>query len=245
MRFSTYIAKFDAQLDENGKHTVFWRGNLQNDNNANGVPQFPGDPPSSVELANNKGYATGYTWLINPNLISNFHYGYTREGAEVTGIQNAPAVTLRDIDPRFALTRGLTQIIPVHTIAEDLAWTHGGHTVTFGGVVRLINNDRLNYGNSFSSANANSSWLLGTGKSLLAPDADPSTDYTRKMVDLLGIVSEGDAQYNYNKDGSVLPQGAGIKRKFVGREYETYVQDTWRAMRGLTVTAGRPAPISR
>ena len=97
-------------MDENGKHTVFWRGNLQNDNNANGVPQFPGDPPSSVQLANNKGYATGYTWLMNPNLISNFRYGYTREGVEATGIQNAPAVTLRDIDPRFALSRGLTQI---------------------------------------------------------------------------------------------------------------------------------------
>ena len=238
LRYSTYIAKFDAQLDANGKHTVFWRGNLQNDNNANGVPQFPGDPPSSVQLFNNKGYATGYTWLMHPNLISNFHYGYTREGAQVTGIQNAPAVTLRDIDTRFALTRGLTQIIPVHTIAEDLAWTHGAHSIAFGGVVRLINNDRVNYGNSFSSAEANSSWLLGTGKSLLAPDADPSTDYTRKMVDLLGIISEGDAQYNYNKDGSVLPQGSGIKRKFVGREYETYIQDTWRAMRGLTVTAG-------
>jgi hypothetical protein len=113
------------------------------DNNANGVPQFPGDPPSSVQLANNKGYATGYTWVMSPNLISNLHYGYTREGAQSTGIQNAPAVRLRDIDDRYALTRGLTQIIPVHTIAEDLAWTHGGHSVAFGGVVRLINNDRL------------------------------------------------------------------------------------------------------
>ena len=171
-------------------------------------------------------------------LINNFHYGFTREGARTTGIQTQAAVTLRDIDERSALTRGLTQIIPVHTITDDVAWTHGAHSVAVGGIVRFIRNNRLNYGNSFSQGYANGSWLQGTGGDLVVPDADPSTDYTRKMVDLLGIVSEGDAQYNYDKSGNVLPEGTGIKRKFVGNEYEAYVQDTWKATRALTITAG-------
>ena len=238
LRYNTYIAKFDAQLDASGKHMLFWRGNLQNDNDASGVPQFPGDPASSVALANNKGYALGYTWVARPTLINNFHYGFTREGAQTTGIQTQAAVTLRDIDARNALTRGLTQIIPVHTITDDVAWTHGAHSVAVGGIVRFIRNNRLNYGNSFSQGYANGSWLQGTGGDLVVPDADPSTDYTRKMVDLLGIVAEGDAQYNYDKSGNVLPEGTGIKRKFVGNEYETYVQDTWKATRALTITAG-------
>jgi len=238
LRYNTYIAKFDAQLDNDGKHRVFWRGNLQNDNNAAGLPQFPGDPASSVTLANNKGYAAGYTWLATPSLISNFRYGYTRQGGETTGILSAPYVTLRDIDSRYATTTGLSQILPVHTFAEDLTWNKGGHTVSFGGLILKISNHRVNYLNSFSDGYANSSWLLGTGKQLLVPDANPSTDYTRKMVDLLGIISEGDAQYNYDTQGNVLPQGTGIKRDFVGPQYEIYGQDSWKVTRALTVTAG-------
>jgi len=238
LKYNTYIAKFDAQLDQNGSHRVFWRGNLQNDHDANGLPQFPGDPPSSVTLANNKGYAAGYTWLISPSLISNFRYGYTRQGGESTGIQSAPAVTLRDIDSRYALSRGISQILPVHTFAEDMTWNKGAHSVAFGGLILRISNHRLNYGNSFSDGSANSSWLQGTGRDLLVPDANPSTDYTRKMVDLLGIVTEGDAQYNYDKAGNVLPQGTGISRTFVGPQYELYGQDSWKVTRALTVTAG-------
>ena len=238
LRYNTYIAKFDAQLDNDGKHRLFWRGNLQNDHDENGLPQFPGDPASSVTLANNKGFAAGYTWLINPSLISNFRYGYTRQGGESTGILSAPYVTLRDIDSRYALSTGLTQILPVHTIAEDLTLNKGAHSFAFGGLILRISNHRLNYGNSFSDGYANSSWLLGTGENLLVPDAVDSTDYTRKMVDLLGVISEGDASYNYDKQGNVLPQGAGISRTFVGPQYELYGQDSWKVTRALTVTAG-------
>src|SRR5436190_821682 len=69
--WNTYTAKFDYAIDGNGKHTIFWRGNLQNDRYANGIPQFPGDPPSSVFLNNSKGYAIAYTGILRANLISN------------------------------------------------------------------------------------------------------------------------------------------------------------------------------
>src|SRR5260370_15347796 len=49
LRWNTYIAKFDYQLDQNGKHRIFWRGNLQNDNFAHGVPEVP-SPPASTQL---------------------------------------------------------------------------------------------------------------------------------------------------------------------------------------------------
>ena len=58
---------------------------------------FPGDPPSSVYLSNNKGYALGYTAILTPTFISNFHYGYTRQGAETTGFQATAYARLRDI----------------------------------------------------------------------------------------------------------------------------------------------------
>jgi len=127
---------------------------------ANGLPQFPGDPASSVFLENSKGYAIGYTALLHPNLTSSFRYGYTRQGQEYTGILNAPFVYFRDIDTRYATSTGLTRITPVHQLSEDLAWSHGAHNLTFGGVVRLINNHRLDYGHSFSNIETNGSVLI-------------------------------------------------------------------------------------
>src|SRR5262249_53776818 len=57
---NTYIAKFDWKPDNAGKHSLFVRGNLQNDwanNNSTNLPQFPGKDSNSVSLANSKGLA--------------------------------------------------------------------------------------------------------------------------------------------------------------------------------------------
>jgi hypothetical protein len=244
LRWNTYIAKFDYQLDQNGKHRIFWRGNLQNDNFANGIPEFPGEPASSVFLENSKGYAIGYTALLHPNLTSSFRYGYTRQGQEYTGILNASYAWLRDIDTINSTSTGLTRITPVHQLSEDLGWAKGAHNLTFGGVVRLINNNRLDFGHSYSNIEANSSVLVDGGLSLLAPDAENSTVYKRQFVNLLGLLTQANAQYNYDIQGNTLAQGAGIKRNFADQEYEAYVQDSWKVTRGLTITAGLRASIT-
>jgi hypothetical protein len=107
----------------------------------------------------------------------------------------------------------------------------------------FITANLLNFANFFSRGYANSSWLQGTGSNLLAPDAKNSTLYTRLMTDLLGIVSQGDAHYNYDIQGNVLPEGSGIGRQFVDHEFELYLQDTWKVSRGFTVTAGIRASL--
>jgi len=43
-KFDTYIAKLDYKITRDGRHTIFWRANLQNDNSG-GAPQFPGRRP--------------------------------------------------------------------------------------------------------------------------------------------------------------------------------------------------------
>ena len=43
-KYDLYTARFDYALDSSGRHNLFWRGNLQNENTT-GVPQFPGDAP--------------------------------------------------------------------------------------------------------------------------------------------------------------------------------------------------------
>ncbi len=240
LKYVTYVTKIDYVL--NSKNTMFARGNLQNDHSTTGLPQFPGQASSSLLLQNAKGVAVGDTWIISSNLVSNMRYGLTRQAYDQTGIQSAPYVTLRSIDFLYPTTRPLTATVPTHTIADDFTWNKGAHTFAFGANMRFTSATRLNSANSFSDGYMNSSWLQGTGSSgtsnLLVPDAKNSTLYTRLMTDMLGIISEGDAKYNYDKSGNVLPQGTPIARKFLDKGFETYFQDTWKVTRGLTVIAG-------
>jgi hypothetical protein len=242
LRWNTYIARFDYILDKASKHTMFVRGNLQNDNEQ-GMPQFPGQPANTVTLRNNKGWAVGLTSVFKTNLISNFHYGLTRQGWENSGVGTISGVSLRGLDDTFGLnSRSFAAIIPVHTIGEDLNYVKGSHTIQFGGVIRLSQNRRTDYQNSFSSASSNASWLVDSGAELTRPFTDlPSSQYTLfrwAMSDVMGLVTQGNAQYNYLVDGTVLKEGQAVLRNFKSREYELYLQDTWRASRALTVTAG-------
>jgi len=74
----------------------------------------------------------------------------------------------------------------------------------------------------------------------MVADADTNyqTSYVRQMTNLLGLVSEGDAQYNYNKNGVPYAEGASIKRKYIDKEYELYAIDSWKITRALTLSAG-------
>ena len=236
LRYNTYIAKADYVLGS--RHQLFVRGNLQNDHSTSSIPQFPGQPDASSHLENAKGIAVGDTWIISSGLVSNMRYGLTRQSYDETGIQSTAYVTLRSIDNLYPTTRPISATIPTHNLADDFSWSHGAHTVAFGANYRYTSASRLNFANSFSDGFINSSWLQGTGSNLLVPDAKNSTLYTRLMTDLLGIISQGNAKYNYDKSGALLPQGAGVARKFVDKAFEMYVQDSWKVARGLTVSGG-------
>jgi hypothetical protein len=193
-------------------------------------------------LRNNKGLATGLTSLLQPNLISNFRWGITRVGWEDTGIAKFSAVTLRGLDSPVGLTRGFAAIIPTYTLAEDMTWTKGAHNLQFGAVIRWTRNRRNTDQNSWSSAVANASWLVDSGAGLNRPWPDMATSqitYFRYAVtDVLGLVTQGNAQYNYKVDGTVLKEGEPVFRNFANEEYEFYIQDNWRITRGLTLTGG-------
>ncbi len=247
LRWNTYITRLDYSVDPNGKNTVFFRGNLQNDREA-ALPQFPGQAPNTVTLRNNKGFATGLTSLLRPNLISNFRYGFTRVGWESTGaadpaIASMSPVRLRGLSDSVGFTRHFAAIIPVHTFSEDLTWTKGSHNVQFGGVIRITRNKRNSLQNSFSTATANASWLVSSGSPLNRPwRGDMSSDgilpFRYAMADVMGLVTQATARYNYRVDGSIIGEGNPVLRDFASEEYEMYLQDTWKVSRGLTITAG-------
>jgi len=242
---NTYIAKIDYKLDNAGKHSLFLRGNLQNDwtdNQSTNAPQFPGQQPNSVTLANNKGLAAGYTAVLTPNMVATTRYGLTRAGGETTGILASNYEWFRGFDTPYGTSTGLARIIPVHTISQDLSWNKSAHDLRFGAVVRLISNQSTSYQHSFSSATSNPNWIKGNGTDITPASLNiarsDTTSYLYAMAAVLGLESQGTADYNYKTDGSLIPVGDPVFRDFVNHEGELYAQDTWKASRTLTVTAG-------
>jgi hypothetical protein len=239
VHWNTYIARFDFNPGESGRHAIFLRGNLQNDS-SNSLPQFPEQPPNSVNLDNSKGLAAGYNVVITPTLIGSLRYGFTRQGFEISGTQTASAVQLFTVADPIGLTTAVTRLAPVHNPSQDFTWTKGAHNIQFGGVQRFIRNQRISYERAFHSAQTRASRLAGGGSVFDLPDLhlNARDSYRSQIVDLLGIVSTANANYNYDLQGNVQALGTPVDRTFAGEEYEFYAQDTWRVTRSLTVSAG-------
>jgi len=237
LRWNTYITKLDYVIDGAAKHTLFLRGNLQNDNYANGVPQFPGEPASSVFLENSKGFAAGYTAILTNSTVNTFHYGLTRQGRENTGVLNVPYVFFQSIDPLHAVTLGKTLLTPVHTLSDDLVITKGAHSLSFGGVGRLtrlrtIGTPPPSFGETYSI------WYEDDGTGLLPADAKVSSPAEAQVLNLMGIVSLLTTNQQLDKTGSKLPLGTLLDRTWKQNALEMYGQDAWKMKRSLTVTAG-------
>jgi hypothetical protein len=255
-----YIARADYKLTSNGNHTLFWRGALRNDIHAT-APYLPGTASEETQKDYSKGFAAGYVALLRSNLINNFHYGYTRQSFGIIGNNDAqPFIFFRGLNDNsttnnssLAVTRSTAYQTPVHNIVDDLSWTKGKHTIQFGTNIRFIRNPRDNFLSSFSDGVTNSSGLNSAGivgtfspldpgnhgaEGLPAVDSTFRIGYNYPIMALMGIVSQIDGQFNFDKTGTALPQGAPLKRNFAADEYEFYVQDSWRVKPNLTITYG-------
>jgi hypothetical protein len=249
--YNTYISRLDWNITGDGRHSIFWRGNLQNDNEPT-APAFPGQPPATTTLTNNKGFAAGYTYIITNNLVNNFRYGFTRQGVENAGVANQPFVYLAAVSMPQAVTRSTSYIIPVQNIVDDVSWTKHTHNFQFGVNLRLIDDRRVSNANSFPDGQMNQGWL--SNGSTVANSGGPfdppvygypavdfsnyGNEYNSALLGITGIITEGDAIYNYNKQGTALAIGAPVKRDYGWKETELYFQDSWKARSDLTLTYG-------
>jgi hypothetical protein len=255
-----YIARVDYNLTSTGSHTLFWRGALRNDIHSS-APYLPGSAPLRSQADFSKGFSLGYTALFRSTLVNSFHWGFTRQSLGNIGNNDAtPVIFFRGLnddegsnESELAITRSAAFQTPVHNFADDVSWTKGKHGIQFGTNIRFIRDPRQNFLNSFSSGTTNSSGLntagiVGTNSPLNPathggagfPGVDPSfrLGYNWPLMAMMGIVSEVDATFNFDKSGTALPQGAPLKRRFGADEYEFYLQDSYKVKPSLTLNYG-------
>ncbi len=250
VKLDTYIVKLDWKISRDGNHSLFVRGNLQNDHESQ-PPQFPGLPSNNFVTNNSKGIAGGYTYIIRNNLINNFRYAFIRQGVGNTGLNNQDFNRFRGLDDTIGLTPTILSNVPVHNFIDDVSWTKGKHTIQIGTNWRLIHNNRQSNAQNISEAYANLYWMnpsyiSGTKASLdpednpTFPIVDPSfgTSYDFAAVQLTGLMSQVYTVSNQDKNANAIPNGDLIQRHFRNFEGEMYLQDKWNVTPNLVVTYG-------
>jgi Carboxypeptidase regulatory-like domain len=249
---NAYVAKMDYNIDRAGKHKFSVRGTLNGAaQDLTGAP-YPGSQPAQILLDNSKGLAANYTWIITPSLINSVKYGITRLGLNESGALGTELSFSGITSPVNYTLRPSIQLMPTSNVADDLTWIKGKHTITAGVNFRFIRNTHDNYVNSFPSYSFSRNTLGGLGgdattavenfaNQLLGTSGYKLTQaeaVQEGLGDLLGLINQYDATYQYTKSGSVIPFGTPAAREYATNEYEEYVTDSWRIRPDLTVTAG-------
>lgn len=247
---NVYIARADYNITRNGNQRLSVMGALRNDSSdacGGCQPYFPGQPPQGQNVYFNKGLVVGYSAVIRPSLISNFHYGFVRESFGTLGNSDKPWITF-NFAPLPTRTRNFQR--PTHNFSEDLSWVHGNHTLQFGAYLLFMRNPRFDFASSFNSGGTNSSFTTTSGfankNSPLNPanngypDVDPgfAVSYDYPITDLLGIVTNATTVFNYDRQLNLLPPNSPITRRYAQNSYEPYIQDVWKIRPNLTLTLG-------
>ena len=236
---------------------LFWSGALRNDAHSTS-PYFLGEAPLQSNVDYSKGFTVGYTATLRQNLLNNFRWGYTRQSIGILGNNDSqPFIYFRGLNDNstpnnssLAVTRSENYQTPVNNLVDDLSWIKGRHTFQFGTNIRFIRNPRESFLTSFSDGVTNASGLDTAGIAGTSSPLDPGNNglpavssgfansYDYPLVAMMGIVSEVDATYNYDKQGNALPIDSAVKRRWGADEYEFYFQDVYKVKPNFTFTYG-------
>lgn len=246
---NTHIARLDYKI--NSRQSLYFRFNHQGDV-LSGTSQFP-DTPATTLWDHPYGFVVGHDWAISGNKVNNFRYGLTRQAFSTQGDSNESAITFRFVYEPRAFVRTLSRITPTQNITDDFTWIKGNHMWQFGGNVRIIRNERVDFANAFDDAVTNPSFynLSGavvtnqfTAAGYTIDDGDINTVQSAATA-LIGRFSQYSGNFTFDIDGSVVDPGTPTRRNFATEEYDAYVQDVWKPFRNLTLTLGLRYSASR
>lgn len=199
--------------------------------------------------------ATGifeHTYVITPHLINQFKYGYVRqwgpagnptlgvsqfEAASAVGIGNLPQGQAAsafpgvnfgggaDLPTNWTSYNGYSQSVNTYTMMDNVQWSHGRHSFTFGADYQFLNENQSNFDTP--------------SKPLLLSEANTSTAGFSK-----GAINSGKtgAAYASFLIGAVDSTGLSIQPyTTLGARYKAfspYAEDDFRVNRKLTLNLG-------
>ena len=242
---NAFIPRLDYKITADGKHSLFWRGALQNLNSPE-APFLPGSQPEQTVTDHSKGSVVGYTAVFSPTMVNTFHWGFTRQSTGIVGDANQTWNLFYGLDQGIVYSHSAQ--VPTHDLLDDFSWVKGVHTIQMGTNVGFVRDPRSSLEHSFSIGKGATNWMSPTGFANTGSYFDPgniglpepasSPVYDLPILSLIGIVSDQIGNYNYGKNGALLSPGTPINRDYGLNWYEFYGQDSWRLKPNLTVTYG-------
>jgi len=224
-----FIARIDYHLTADGKHTLFWRGNL-NDLRNPGAPFLPGtyhtlpgelnpSAPMQTTADHSKGFALGYIVVLSPTMANSFHWGFTRQSFGITGNTNQQWNEFLGLDQGINFSHNFQ--LPLHNFVDDFSWTKGTHSFQFGTSIKIARNPRTSYLRSNTVALGTTNWTspigfagtsstldptnIGAHPGISGPEPQTATQYDRPLLALYGMISDVVANYNLDHNGNVVP----------------------------------------
>ena len=245
----TYTTRIDWNVTDS--QTLFGRFNIarrNQDDTINSVAaQFPDDPETAILEQRDYGWVVGHNWVISNSLINKATVGVSHSGLDFLS-PFAPAspnsFTFSTLTAPFAAIDTQSRIVDTPTIRDDVLWTIGDHTLSFGAQIKPIRSQSgimndLNFAGIGLGGN-----LGGLDSSfrpaniLLDPFEEANALYDASYAFLLGRYSQIATNFNYLADGTPVPLATGKFRDYRYNEYELYVEDKWKIRSDLTVYGG-------
>jgi hypothetical protein len=203
---------------------------------------FQNEATGQDRITNAHGFAFDHIYVFSPRVMNNFRYGVTRFTREfipngfgfdlsklgfssaLTGLIDPLARTFPQIAVDQYVTAGTNfptaRFYNYHTLADDVTWTRGSHSIKLGGDFRLYRDS--SYGFNFGT-----------------PRFDFGTTWTRGPLDTSAAspIGQGLASFMLG-----LPTGGQLDRtdSFASQSLTmaAYVNDNWRVNNRLTMTIG-------
>jgi len=246
---NSYLGRGDFII--NSRNKLFGRVNFRNLNSIIQPIQFPGDPTTGPNILRDYGWVLGETWTKSANTVNQVVIGETRNNNDQPILFN-PAGGLVELSffggslaTPYARQSQIGHISPVPTFRDDVTLIRGRHTIQFGGQwnptkVRSTLTNNFDFiqeglGGSILSLPDN----LRPANILHDPNGVATGNWDNFFVGALGIINNVQSAITYMKNGQVVPAGQETHRRdYRSYLYATYVQDSWKLRKDLTLTGG-------
>jgi hypothetical protein len=257
---SDYVTRVDFNL--NSKMKLYGKFNTNRINGTESSIWFPGDPATAPFIDKSYAWVVGHIWTIGTTKINQASYGEVYEDLNFPNTYNPTGVTqygtfggdgaggsILNGPYRSAINaQGRTYPIPV--IRDDFSWQKGKHSFQFGGTFKWPKPSGytiLNYDSPIIGLGGFTSGLDSNFRpNDICPQSAPPTQCDSNAIGLydpafalaLAPYTAVGSTFNYNAQGSVLPQGSGQTRTYRYYETELYFGDTWRVAPKFTLSYG-------
>jgi hypothetical protein len=259
---TNYTGRVDYNLTD--KQKLYGRFTISHEDRTQTLNAFGGDPANSAPFSDRTyAFVLGHEWIIGSNKTNQFFLGETVENFAFPVNFNpdgATSFTFGD-GTQAALASGFyippnsqSRRIPVMQFGDNFTWTRGHHTIQAGGIfedIRPVSQNKADFNTVEIGLGGQT---LGLNASLRPADIYTApagataaqtrlantaiNTYDQAFAFVLGRIANVQSGYNYDKNGTALPQLTGDVRIYQNYETMAYVADSWKVSPELTLNYG-------